>query len=64
MKDFDPQTRCLIRNGIAGRYYGKPEDILEEIREPGFSVHDWHIHCDPQTNQPELFLIAGKREFV
>ncbi|MBU4486626.1 MAG: class I SAM-dependent methyltransferase [Candidatus Delongbacteria bacterium] len=38
LKVFDPVSKCMIRNGIAGRYIGRAEDILEEFKEAGFKI--------------------------
>ncbi len=32
MKTWDPKSRCQIHDGIAGRYFGLPEDILLELK--------------------------------
>jgi len=37
-KTWDPETRCQIYGGIAGRYFGKPESILEEVTRSGLRV--------------------------
>ena len=34
---FDPQSQCLLRNGIPYYYLSREEEILEEIQEAGFS---------------------------
>ncbi len=39
---FDPVTRCLINNGIAGRYYGQPSGILKEMKNAGFHIIQWY----------------------
>jgi len=38
IKLFDPVSKCMIRNGIAGRYIGLAEDILIEFKEAGFKI--------------------------
>ena len=58
---FDPDSRATVVNGIAGRYYGLPEDIVEEITTAGFRIlHqeiDWANEDDPQD---ELIIEATK----
>ncbi len=36
--DFDPVTRNVVRDGVAGRHFGTPESILAEAQQAGFSV--------------------------
>jgi len=43
-KDFDPESRCFINNGIATRYIGLTADILDEIKNADFHVLHWEIH--------------------
>jgi ubiquinone/menaquinone biosynthesis C-methylase UbiE len=54
---FDWTTRCSIVNGIATRYWGMPESILEEIRTAGFEVVNWKIY---EYDQDQLFVEALK----
>ncbi|MBU1108161.1 MAG: class I SAM-dependent methyltransferase [Candidatus Riflebacteria bacterium] len=61
VKYFDPQTRCIVKNGVAGRYYGKPEDILNEIQTAGLHVNHWAVINNSTANQNELFLTAIKQ---
>lgn len=35
---FDRESRCLVRNGIAGRYYCQADSITEEVERAGFTV--------------------------
>jgi len=35
---FDAASRCVIRDGVAQRYIGDPEMILEEVRTAGLCV--------------------------
>ena len=51
-KQFDLQSRCLIRNDVAIRYIGFPDDILDEIRDSGFEILHWEI--EPRKDQEEL----------
>lgn len=37
---LDPVTRCVIKNGIAGRHFGTAESIAAEFRAAGFSILD------------------------
>lgn len=35
---YDPLTRYQVHDGLAGRYFGLPEDILKEISSSGFAI--------------------------
>ncbi len=50
---FDPETRCKIENGVATRYWGKPDDLVLEIQSHGFRLDAWRVH--DELSQP-LFL--------
>jgi ubiquinone/menaquinone biosynthesis C-methylase UbiE len=38
IKHFDAVTRCLVWDGVARRYIGRPADIIEEIEKAGFRI--------------------------
>lgn len=57
IKYFDPQTRCTVKNGIAGRYFGLPEEIINEIKGEGFKI--LHHRIDKEDIQDELIVEAG-----
>jgi 2-polyprenyl-3-methyl-5-hydroxy-6-metoxy-1,4-benzoquinol methylase len=56
---FDPVTRCLVKEGVAGRYIGRSEDILREITEAGFRVKSSSVTVDP-SHQGDLKVAATK----
>ena len=58
-KHFDPITRCVVIDGIAGRYLGLPEDILDEVRVAGFHIGNWEV-IKNQYGQEELWAMARK----
>jgi len=35
---FDPITRCQVVDGIAYRYIGDPDELLDELRTAGFEI--------------------------
>ncbi|HLE12147.1 MAG: hypothetical protein A2504_17880 [Bdellovibrionales bacterium RIFOXYD12_FULL_39_22] len=35
---FDEESRCMIYNGIAYRYFGRPEDVINEIEGVGLKI--------------------------
>jgi hypothetical protein len=60
---FDPLTRCQVVDGIARRYIGAPDDLLEELRAASFELVRWTIN--PRKNdddQDHLWAIARRRE--
>ncbi|MBD3369451.1 methyltransferase domain-containing protein [Candidatus Fermentibacteria bacterium] len=56
---FDYDSRCLVRNGIAGRYIGLPEDIIGEAERAGFRALDWWTQTDEE--QQEELVLYGTR---
>ena len=59
-KYFDPVSRNMIVDGIAGRYFGHPEDILREIQSAGFDIVKWKIEHDPADGQQDLIAVCRK----
>jgi SAM-dependent methyltransferase len=56
---FDPETRCILTpSGLAVRYLGRPEDILNEVSAAGFTVLESQVIED--TDIDELVLTVGK----
>lgn len=56
---FDPVSRCIVCDGLAGRYLGLPEDILKEISSSGFAIKSSEVTEDaPQ--QGDLKVAATK----
>jgi len=59
LKLFDPVSRCMIRNGIAGRYIGQADDILVEFKQAGFEVLSYEVSPDSDS-QDDLRIHATK----
>jgi ubiquinone/menaquinone biosynthesis C-methylase UbiE len=61
-KDFDPDTRCLVSNGVAYRYLGRPEDIMNELVEQDFKVLRQKVRKvkGDQADQDNLLVLAVK----
>jgi len=38
LEGYDPVTKCLVRQGVASRYFGGPEEICGEAEAAGFRV--------------------------
>ncbi|MBN2857078.1 MAG: class I SAM-dependent methyltransferase, partial [Candidatus Delongbacteria bacterium] len=58
-KCFDPVSRCMIIDGISGRYIGEPEHILKEVAQAGFEIIRHIISPDPDA-QDDLRVHATK----
>ncbi|MBQ3100671.1 MAG: methyltransferase domain-containing protein [Clostridia bacterium] len=54
---FDPVTRCKIENGAATRYWGEPNDIVNEVKRSGFTVIDYQVFSYDQ----DLIVINAKK---
>lgn len=54
---FDPLTRCKIENGIATRYMGLPESIIEEVKSSGFDIQDYRV----LTYDQDLLVINARK---
>ena len=59
---FDPVSRCLIsREGIATRYIGSAENILDELTAAGFAIaHSEIIPRQGPDDQDDLVALAIK----
>jgi SAM-dependent methyltransferase len=57
--DFDRKSRCLVHDGVAGRYLGEPEAIVQEIRETGFEP-TWKEILENGNETAELRLAARR----
>lgn len=58
-KAFDLQTRCMVVDGVARRYFGRPEDILCELKSAGFKI-ERHDVREGQGRQGDLIVYARK----
>ena len=58
---FDPETRCVMRDGRAMRQIKMAEDILREIEAAGFRILQWQIEPPKTTHdQSDLLVNATK----
>ena len=57
LKIYDPESRCTIHGGVAGRYFGKAEDILKEIEEIGFKIIRQEIEVGKGTEDNMILLM-------
>lgn len=58
-KAFDPESRCMVVDGVARRYFGRPELILEELSRAKFLVNRYVIRNSPGT-QDDLLVWMEK----
>jgi len=59
IEHFDPVSRNVIVKGVAGRHFGRPEDILEEVRGSGFEITGWWIDpADGPDRQDDIVIEA------
>lgn len=56
---YDPLTRYQVYDGLAGRYFGLPEDILKEISSSGFAIKSSEMTEDA-SQQGDLKVAAIK----
>ena len=59
---FDSESRCIVSQGVAVRYIGLAEDILNEVTDAGFHVLNWEIkprNPDDDADQDELMVWAA-----
>ncbi len=59
MQYFDFESRCLVRNGVSGRFYGKPSGIRREADLAGFSITDWITESNGHQDN-EIVLYCTK----
>jgi ubiquinone/menaquinone biosynthesis C-methylase UbiE len=51
-ENFDPVTRCLFYSGIATRYVGDSNHILQEVMQAGFRI--LNVEVVPPKNEEDL----------
>jgi SAM-dependent methyltransferase len=58
---FDPVTRCVVRDGVAGRHFGTQESLLAELATAGFArVEHWLERPADHTGNVTLCAAAVK----
>jgi SAM-dependent methyltransferase len=58
---FDRSSRCWMHGDLAVRYFGLPQDILEEIRAAGFRLLNWEVKFHRNNNEQDMLLAAAAR---
>lgn len=59
IKMFDAETRCMVWDGVARKYIGRPEDILMEVERTGFKIVRQEVQPGKDT-EDNLSLLAKK----
>jgi len=59
--EFDPATRNLVREGIAGRHFGTVESILGELAAAGFAVKQHRIWPARHEMENDDLVVAAVR---
>jgi ubiquinone/menaquinone biosynthesis C-methylase UbiE len=59
LKNYDPESRCMVYSGVAGRYFGRAEDIIKEIEKAGFKIKRHEVRGNNDT-QDDLIVMAIK----
>lgn len=61
-RNFDPATRCMVHNGIARRYLGLPDQILQELCDAGLEVIKQRlIRAANEHDQDTLLILVRPR---
>ncbi len=60
LKNYDPESRCMVYSGVAGRYFGRAEDIIKEIEKAGFKIRRHEVRGNNDT-QDDLIVLAIKQ---
>ena len=58
---FEVGNGLLIKNGIAGRYIGKAQSIIDEIKNAGFRMIYHKVMAASDNESDTLFYVAQKR---
>ncbi len=58
---FDPHARCMMYKDIATRYLGRPDDILREVTDAGFSVVTYQIISAVEDRDQDALLVLARR---
>jgi 2-polyprenyl-3-methyl-5-hydroxy-6-metoxy-1,4-benzoquinol methylase len=59
---FDPRSGCIIHQGVARRYFGTAESILEELAEAGFRVAGHRVLAARHDGDEDCLLVDARRE--
>jgi 2-polyprenyl-3-methyl-5-hydroxy-6-metoxy-1,4-benzoquinol methylase len=58
---FDPRSRYIISGRVAERYLGRPQDLVEELREAGFEIaYHRSVIGNSETGNQDMFLAVTR----
>lgn len=62
--EYDPASRCIVINGVAARFIGLPDDVLQELEDAGLSVvrHEIESRDERWPHWDTLFADAIRPE--
>lgn len=60
-QQFDTTSRCLVICGIAGRYIGLPDEIIEEIGSCGFQIRRCVVQDRKSLNDQDDLLVDATK---
>lgn len=58
---FDPELRCMVRDGVAGRHFGTEESILAEAKQAGFAVPAHWFWLAQAADQVDDLVVAARK---
>ncbi|MDQ7781826.1 MAG: class I SAM-dependent methyltransferase [Desulfomonilaceae bacterium] len=56
-RHFDPSTRVCFLDDVAFRFYGKSDDILQEIRDADFRILEWRVEESFSEDEQDTLLV-------
>ena len=59
---FDRESRCVVVEGVAQRYIGLAEDILDEVGDAGFDVLSWEVRPRKDDDDQDELLVSAVAE--
>ncbi len=60
---FDEKNRCMVHDGVAFRYLGFAQSILEEVVQAGLQIISWERRPPrDMDDEAELLIIANRRK--
>jgi len=60
-RHFDAENRCVVHDGIAGRYLGLPEEILGEVEATGLEIVKHSVQTARDTDDQDSLRVLARR---
>lgn len=57
--ELDAATRCQVIDGIATRYFGDADSIVQEIRDAGFEVDQVEVEARKSEEESDHLLVSA-----